>query len=932
MKIIKYLLLYSFLILAFSGCGDPPTETTTTTDTTGTTTPTFFPISISPNDYTVITNSSVTLSVSGGKPPYTFSIISGSGSISATSGIFNSDNITGNVIIQVKDSVNTLATAKLKIVNPLSLSPSSVSMNVNSFYQLQTSGGVSPYTYQIVTGSGSINSIGQYAANTIPTTTRVKVVDARGNEAFSDISVNYPVQILPPTLNMNRGDLYQFNSSYGFPPYNYRITSGGGSLQSITGVLTAPSTAQTIVVEVVDSIGTISSSTVTVNNLPLSLDQSTVDMQVAQSFTFKVIGGLAPYTFSFQGSGNLGSILPTGTYFAPLISTTTDHIKVVDSEGSIAYATINVNPALNISPNTKITVVNRAEIFIAGGGVPPYTFSLLSGNGSVNPTTGVYIAPANPGNSVVRLQDSKGNFVDATITINPDVLISPIDPKVMVGNQINFLGSGGIPPFQYDIISGPGSIDVNGLYTANGGTGVAVIQVKDSKNTTKTTSVTILAQLQFDEDPIIVKSGNIRNILISGGVPPYTIQFRDPNTLNLTNFSLYGSTVVNNTFTLNPSPLLLQSGSPEIQVTRIAHGLSTGNQIQFKSLSSCDVFSAAELNTISTVSSVVDSNNFTITMSKVATASLNCGGVTGFYLKLTGSLPYQAGIVSSQVSETLVVQDSLLNQVEKAVYIDGGLIAQYDLDLANGTTHKFGQGCNSQIITNLISSNNGASLFSCPDSAAWFLQESRTAPQTLINYVKTGPVGLDFSLPFNTTVTESNSFEVWLRWDGIRLSSSFSRMDANIFGLSNQNVALMSIKTGATTYDRALCFNTKTTTPYDCYGIRNIDSLIGDRWTHLVFIINNGDITKNKIYVNGVAQSLTNVGAGASNSVSQTNTFVKLGGAFISIPSASPDINSTTLNSKVSFIKIFNRALTSDEVTNSYNNTKGRFQDFESTP
>lgn len=929
MKIIKYLLYFSMLFLL--GCGDTPTDTTTTTTPT-TTTPTFFPITVTPNDYTMITNSSLNLTVYGGKPPYLFSITSGSGSISSSLGVFNSDSITGNVIIEVKDSVNTVATVKLKIVTPLSLSPSTLNVNINSSYQLQTSGGVPPYTYQIVSGSGSISSIGLFTSNAIPSTSQVKVVDSNGTESLATINVNYPVQILPATVNMNRGDLFQFSATSGFPPYNYRITSGSGSMQALTGVFISPSTPQTVMVEVVDSIGTISASTVTVNNLTLSLDQSIVDMQVGQSFTFKVIGGLAPYTFSFNGSGNAGSLLPTGTYFAPLLSPTTDHIKVIDSEGSIAYATINVNPALSISPNTKVTVVNRAEIFIPSGGIPPYTFSLFSGSGSVNPTNGVFIAPTNPGNAIVRLQDSKGNIVDATVTINPDVLISPLNPKVMVGNQINFLGSGGIPPFQYDIISGPGSIDINGLYTANGGTGTAVIQVKDSKNTTKTTNVYIQSQLQFDEDPIIVKSGNTRNILISGGVPPYTIQFRDPNTLNLTNFSAYGSTVVNNTFTLNPSPLSLQSGSPEVQISRLAHGLIIGDQIQFKSLTSCDVFSAAELNVIATVSSVVDVNNFIITMNKVANNSINCGGVNGFYLKLTGSLPYKAGIVSSQVSETLVVQDSLLNQIEKVVYIDGGLIAQYDLDYANGSTNNFGQGCGSQIITNLIAGNNDTLLFGCPDSAAWFLQETRTSPLSAINYVKTGPVALSFDLPFNKTVTESNSFELWIRWDGVRLSSSFSRMDANIIGLSNQNISFMSIKTGSSSYDRALCFNTKTTNPYDCYGIRNVDSLIADRWTHLVFIVNNGDITKNKIYINGVSQSLTNVGSGASNSVSQTNNLVVLGSSFIPITNAPPDINSSSINSKLSFIKMFNRALTSDEITNSYNNTKSRYQDFTSTP
>jgi hypothetical protein len=910
---MKKLIFLLLSVMILNGCDSPVDSTTTTTDTTDQT-PVFFPIVISPNNSSILTNSNIKLNVSGGKPPYSYTLSSGPGSI-GTTGIYISDNNIGNVIIEVTDSVQSKATVRLRVVRPLALIPNSINMNVNSNFQFETSGGVAPYFYQIVNGGGIISTIGQYFSGATPTNVVVKVVDALGNEATANIVSNSLNQINPATVNMNRGDKFQFSSSFGFAPYTYRVVSGGGSVDSL-GVYTAPTIAGAATVESIDSIGTVSPSVITINNLTLSLNNSSPIMQVNQSFTLKAVGGLAPYLFTFTGSGNLGSLLPTGTYFAPNTATV-DHIKVTDSEGTDFFATMTVNSALTISPQTKTTVVNRAEIFFASGGIPPYTFQLLSGNGSVNPTTGVFIAPSNTGTSVVRLQDSLYNTVDATITINPDITISPVNPIIMVGNQINFLGGGGIPPFQYNIIAGSGTIDSNGLYTANGGAGSVIIEVKDSRNTTKTTTLTVNQALQFDESPIVVKSGNFKNIAVSGGVPPYTIHFVD-NSNSLTNFSPYGSTIVNNTYLLNSSPITTQQGSNEVSVTRTSHGLIVGEIIQLRSLTTCDVFSPSDLNINVPVQSVIDSNTFVISLNKFAINSISCGGSGGFYKKLSGNLPYTAGLVSSLVPEKIAVLDSLLNRIDMTLQIDGGLVAQYDLELASGTTNLFGQGCQTQSIFNLITTNLNATVNGCPNLNAWFLQDTPPSPRLPINYLKLDPVNVGLDLPLNQNIGESNSIEMWFYWDGVRLNTTYSRMDANLVGFSNLNIALMSIKTGVSSYDRALCFNSVITNPYDCYGVKNIDSFIANKWTHLVFIINNGDMNQNKIYVNGIEQGMNIIG-GASNNVSQSvNQFV-IGSSLMPIPNAGANVNKSTIGGKIGFIKVFNRAITSDEIYNSYN-------------
>jgi hypothetical protein len=72
--------------------------------------------------------------------------------------------------------------------------------------------------------------------------------------------------------------------------------------------------------------------------------------------------------------------------------------------------------ALRISPISATVEVKAQCLFTATGGKPPYVFSVLSGSGSIAETTGLYRAPASPGQDVVRVTDKDGVFRDAYVT------------------------------------------------------------------------------------------------------------------------------------------------------------------------------------------------------------------------------------------------------------------------------------------------------------------------------------------------------------------------------------------------------------------------------------------------------------------------------------------------------------------------------------
>lgn len=87
---------------------------------------------------------------------------------------------------------------------------------------------------------------------------------------------------------------------------------------------------------------------------------------------------------------------------------------------------------LQISPVSIAIAINAGHIFSATGGQPPYTFSILSGGGSINASSGAYTAPAAAGSAIVRVADASGNTAQSTVTIqNSTPVISTISAQTV---------------------------------------------------------------------------------------------------------------------------------------------------------------------------------------------------------------------------------------------------------------------------------------------------------------------------------------------------------------------------------------------------------------------------------------------------------------------------------------------------------------------
>lgn len=183
---------------------------------------------------------------------------------------------------------------------------------------------------------------------------------------------------------------------------------------------------------------------------------------------------------------------------------------------------------LSISPASVAVEKEHTVDFAATGGSSPYLFSLASGSGSINPTTGLYTAPSSTGSATVRVTDNAGAFADASVTVldsaPPPLDITPATAAVKITQTVAFAASGGMGGYVFSVASGAGSIDpLSGLYTAPNTAGGATIRVTDAGGSSEEATVTIIvpAELRIYPETVTVNYGGSYTFAATGGTTPY---------------------------------------------------------------------------------------------------------------------------------------------------------------------------------------------------------------------------------------------------------------------------------------------------------------------------------------------------------------------------------------------------------------------------
>lgn len=299
-------------------------------------------------------------------------------------------------------------------IDLLSITPSNKFLFVGESVQLNASGGEEPYIFSLDSGSGAITSAGLFTASSIQSSAVIKVTDKNLKEAFATISVSVKISISPQSKILGTGDTVTFNAAGGLPPYKYRIVTGAGSVNENSGFFTASgSSAGSSVIEVKDSSQNTAYAAITINPA-ISLTPQNLSVGFSEQINFSTTGGDRPYVYSIlTGQGSISS--STGTFIAPTASGSTV-VRVTDSSNNTMDSVVTIIDKPQIQKPQAQVSLNKKVTFTTTNGTPPYQYSIISGTGSINSSTGEFTAPSVTGTVIIQVKDL--NNYTSSVDIN----------------------------------------------------------------------------------------------------------------------------------------------------------------------------------------------------------------------------------------------------------------------------------------------------------------------------------------------------------------------------------------------------------------------------------------------------------------------------------------------------------------------------------
>src|SRR4051812_29960565 len=117
------------------------------------------PLAVSPGTATTVVGGSVELFATGGTAPYSFVVVSGTGTIRAGSTTYSKllkvSLSTGRVDVRVRDNAGGKVYASVQVNPLLSVTPTVASIHAEETIPFHFSGGIPPYSAAVTSGEGS---------------------------------------------------------------------------------------------------------------------------------------------------------------------------------------------------------------------------------------------------------------------------------------------------------------------------------------------------------------------------------------------------------------------------------------------------------------------------------------------------------------------------------------------------------------------------------------------------------------------------------------------------------------------------------------------------------------------------------------------------------------------------------------------------------
>ncbi len=429
---------------------------------------------------------------------------------------------------------------------------------VNTAYSaaLRASGGVSPYTWNIASGSlpsgltisptGTVSGT-PTASGTSRFTLRVADAETTPQSATATLILTILSPLSSTTTALPDGFANQAYSATltatgGLAPYGWTVVSGslpaGLSLSAAGAITGMPSSGgvSSFTLRVADAETMPQSATAALIITILSPLSSTTTAlpdgfaNQAYSATLTATGGVAPYGWTVvSGSLPAGLSLSAAgaiTGMPTLVGTSAFTLQVTDSaaapQTATAQSSIRISLPLSVTPGLTSGIVNvpYSGQLAASGGVAPYSWSLVSGDLpsglSLNAAGAITGTPTSPGTSnfTVKASDAESPAQQSTaqlsITIVAGLTITTNSLAVGTANVVyvdDLTAIAGIKPYTWSLASGalpPGlSLSAAGVISgvpAGSGTFTFTLQVMDSglpvQRATAQLSIAIITSMQ----------------------------------------------------------------------------------------------------------------------------------------------------------------------------------------------------------------------------------------------------------------------------------------------------------------------------------------------------------------------------------------------------------------------------------------------------
>ena len=487
-------------------------------------------------------NGSITLTVTGGMPPYSY--LWNTGAVTKdVSGLS-----AGTYSVTVTDSLGTTATGSQTLLQPGQ--PLGVQINSNGgnpcggasmpMLNAMVSGGTPPYQYQWLREPDFVLAeTWSMITATISGTYHVKVKDANLDSAMAV----YVVQPSPMMLSAMAGALFYpnnqpfscdscddgrlaVNAYGGTPPYSY-LWAGGQTTDTITGLAPSPTPYS---VTVTDANGCTAYGSYMLYNMPpppppmmlmvygytstfAGTGNVSCDTCSDGSITLSVNGGTMPYSFAWSNGATTQSLtgIDTGFY----------SVTVTDMMGATSNQSFNIMfysmppppPPMGLmvmgypstfpgTGNVSCATCSDGSIsLMVNGGMPPYTFDWSNDSITQN------ISGLDTGYYSVTVTDMVGATTTQGFNITFYSMPPPPPPMGLMvygypymypgtGNvscascfdgSITLSVSGGMPPYSYDWSNDSTTQNISGLDT-----GYYSVTVMDMMGATATQGFNIM--------------------------------------------------------------------------------------------------------------------------------------------------------------------------------------------------------------------------------------------------------------------------------------------------------------------------------------------------------------------------------------------------------------------------------------------------------